>query len=171
MFAELLPLIKQRRLLIIVEQAAEGDLIAVNVIPKPIKDGEDPALSTPLSPTMLKGTAEELDASMPEALRSFVAHNLSLAEQIAAAEAERKAETQKAEAERKADQAKRTAAKSPAKPAEKKAEIAPVAATAPKFSEPSLFELSGIETTLAAGPTPASVETPAAVGEAVSAAA
>ena len=56
MFIELMPLLKERSLLVTV--ARLNDKLKVNVIPAKIKDGEDQALTTPLSYT---GSAEELD--------------------------------------------------------------------------------------------------------------
>jgi PRTRC genetic system protein E len=57
-FVELMPVLKQRSLLITV--ARIDDMPKVNVIAK-VKDGEDQALTTPLSYT---GSAEELDREL-----------------------------------------------------------------------------------------------------------
>ena len=53
----------------------EEDQIRVNVLPKKLADGENAALTTPMSFT---GTAAELDAQLPDAIVSFVASHLEL---------------------------------------------------------------------------------------------
>ena len=53
----------------------EEDRIRVNVLPKKLADGENAALTTPMSFT---GTAAELDAQLPDAIVSFVASHLEL---------------------------------------------------------------------------------------------
>lgn len=72
MFKELHPLIKQTRLLILV--SAEGDLLRVNITPKS-SEGENPALSTPLS---LLAIPEELDAQLPEILTEYTGAHMDL---------------------------------------------------------------------------------------------
>ena len=47
----------------------------MNVLPKKLADGENAALTTPMSFT---GTAAELDAQLPDAIVSFVASHLEL---------------------------------------------------------------------------------------------
>ena len=69
MFTELLPLLKQRLLMITVSDVGDG-LLRVNVIPKKLDSDSDKsqALTTPLSIT---GSAEELDRELPGQLLSF----------------------------------------------------------------------------------------------------
>ena len=69
MFTELLPLLKQRVLMITVSDVGDG-LLRVNVIPRKLDADSDQsqALTTPLSIT---GSAEELDRELPDQLRSF----------------------------------------------------------------------------------------------------
>jgi PRTRC genetic system protein E len=55
MFKELAPLLRQRSVLLSLTRL-EDDTIRVNVFPKKLADGENEALTTPLSVT---GTAEE----------------------------------------------------------------------------------------------------------------
>ncbi len=88
MFKELAPLLRQRSVLLSLTRL-EDDTIRVNVFPKKLADGENEALTTPLSVT---GTAEELDAQLPSALTEYVGLNLGLSstletvkEQVAAA--------------------------------------------------------------------------------------
>jgi PRTRC genetic system protein E len=88
MFKELAPLLRQRSVLLSLTRL-EDDTIRVNVFPKKLADGENEALTMPLSVT---GTAEELDAQLPSALTEYVGLNLGLSstletvkEQVAAA--------------------------------------------------------------------------------------
>jgi PRTRC genetic system protein E len=74
MFKELAPFLRQRAVLLTVTHI-EDDQIRVNVIPQKIRDGENAALTTPLSVT---GTAEELDHELPPTLVNFVGAHLGL---------------------------------------------------------------------------------------------
>jgi PRTRC genetic system protein E len=74
MFQQLVPLLRQRSVLLTVTLLEEGQM-RVNVIPKRLADSENTALATPLSFT---GTAEELDTQLPSALVSYVASHLDL---------------------------------------------------------------------------------------------
>ena len=69
MFTELLPLLKQRVLMITVSDVGDG-LLRVNVIPRKLDTDSDQsrALTTPLSVT---GSAEELDRELPGQLLTF----------------------------------------------------------------------------------------------------
>ena len=73
MFVELVPLLKQRTLLITVAHIDEK--LKVNVIPSKTKEGEDHALTTPLCFT---GSPEELDAELGKQLESYVEAHLGL---------------------------------------------------------------------------------------------
>jgi PRTRC genetic system protein E len=71
-FTELMPLLKQRVVMITVSDIGEG-LLRVNVIPRKLSDDgsqDDAALTTPLT---LTGKAEELDRDLPSQLGSFTA--------------------------------------------------------------------------------------------------
>jgi PRTRC genetic system protein E len=61
MFAELMPLLRKRRLLLTIS-LVEGDTIRATVVPQKASDTVDNALTTPLAIT---GTAEELDRDLP----------------------------------------------------------------------------------------------------------
>ena len=74
MFKELAPLLRQRAVLFTVTHL-EDEQVRVNVIPQKIKDGENAALTTPLT---LTGTAEELDRDLPSTLVNFVGAHLGL---------------------------------------------------------------------------------------------
>jgi PRTRC genetic system protein E len=80
MFQQLVPLLRQRSVLLTVT-ALEEDQICVNVLPKKLADGENAALTTPMRFT---GTAAELDAQLPEAIVSFVASHLGLKKRLTA---------------------------------------------------------------------------------------
>jgi PRTRC genetic system protein E len=82
-FVELMPLLKERTLLITVARVDES--VKVNVIPAKGKEGEDHALTTPLSFT---GSAEELDSELGRHLASYVDSHLALGSTLAEAKAE-----------------------------------------------------------------------------------
>lgn len=98
MFKELAPYLRQRAVLLTVTHLEE-DQIRVNVIPQKIKDGENAALTTPLSVT---GTGEELDRDLPSTLVNFVSSHLQLKNSLARAQAEMDAATKAAQAEARA---------------------------------------------------------------------
>ena len=95
MFKELAPYLRQRAVLLTVTHLGE-DRIRVNVMPKKLKDGENAALTTPLS---VSGTAEELDRELPSALVSFVSAHLQLKNSLENAKAEMDAAAKTAQAE------------------------------------------------------------------------
>jgi PRTRC genetic system protein E len=74
MFKELAPYLRQRAVLLTVTHVGE-DQIRVNVIPQKLKEGENAALTTPVTVT---GTAEELDRELPATLVNFVSAHLQL---------------------------------------------------------------------------------------------
>jgi len=82
-FVELMPLLKNRTLLITIARVEEK--LKVNVIPAKMKDGEDQALTTPLSFT---GSAEELDSELGRHLASYVDAHIALGSTLAEAKAE-----------------------------------------------------------------------------------
>ena len=104
MFVELMPLLKERTLLITVARIEER--VKVNVIPAKLKEGEDHALTTPLS---LTGSAEELDSELGRHLASYVDSHLALGSTLAEAKAEMdaaaKAARQKAKAKQQSSKA------------------------------------------------------------------
>jgi PRTRC genetic system protein E len=77
----------------------EEDQLRVNIVPKKIKDGDNDALTTPLSVT---GTAEELDAELSSTIVSFVASNLQLKNTLERAKAEMDEAAKAAQAEARA---------------------------------------------------------------------
>ena len=95
MFQQLVPLLRQRSVLLTVT-ALEEDQIRVNVIPKKLKEGENSALTTPMSFT---GTADQLDAQLPDAIVSFVASYLELKNTLARAKQEMDAAAKAAQEE------------------------------------------------------------------------
>jgi PRTRC genetic system protein E len=82
-FVELMPLLKERTLLITVARLDEQ--LKVNVIPTKAKEGDDQALTTPLSYT---GSPEELDAELGKHLASYVDSHFQLGSTLAEAKAE-----------------------------------------------------------------------------------
>src|SRR5271156_4623876 len=98
MFKELAPYLRQRAVLLTVT-SIEEDQIRVNVIPQKLKDGENAALTTPLTVT---GTAEELDRDLPATLVNFVSAHLQLTNTLDRAKAEMDAAAKTAQAEARA---------------------------------------------------------------------
>jgi PRTRC genetic system protein E len=105
MFQQLVPLLRQRSVLLIVT-LIEDDQVRVNVMPKKLAEGENTALTTPMSFT---GTATELDAELPAAISSFVASHLQLKSTLTRAKEEMEAAAKAAqeEARNKAKHAKK----------------------------------------------------------------
>ena len=128
MFVELMPLLKQRRLLITVARIDER--LKVNVIPVKAEEGEDEALTTPLSYT---GSPEELDKELGQHLATYVDSHLALGSTLAEAKAE-------IDAAAKAARQKAKTAQQSSKPdtgTRKEESATPV--TAPPDATPSLF--------------------------------
>jgi PRTRC genetic system protein E len=111
MFKELAPYLRQRAVLLTVTHV-EDDQIRVNVIPQKLKDGENAALTTPLTVT---GTADELDNDLPATLVNFVSAHLQLRNTLDRAKAEMDAAAKTAQAEARS-KAKTTAKKETPKP-------------------------------------------------------
>ena len=95
MFKELAPYLRQRAVLLTVTHLEE-DQIRINVIPQKLKDGENAALTTPLTVT---GTADELDRELPATLVNFVSAHLELRNTLDRAKAEMDAAAKTAQAE------------------------------------------------------------------------
>lgn len=98
MFKELAPYLRQRAVLLTVTHI-EDDQIRVNVIPQKLKDGENAALTTPLT---VAGTADELDRELPATLVNFVSAHLELRNTLDRAKAEIDAAAKTAQAEARA---------------------------------------------------------------------
>ena len=144
MFKELLPVLRDRAVLLTVT-LVDADQIRVNIVPKKLKDGDNDALTTPLSIT---GTAEDLDAELSTTIISFVGSHLQMKNALDKAKAEMDAASKTAQAEARAK------SKTPAKTAPTNSEVTQYAPTA-KPTEPapekpaSLFDM----------PTPAATAT------------
>jgi PRTRC genetic system protein E len=123
MFKELAPLLRQRSVLLSLTRL-DDDTIRVNVFPKKLADGENEALTAPLSVT---GTAEELDAQLPSALTEYVGLNLGLSSTL---------ETVKEQVAAAAKAAKDDARPKAAKPATGKTEPAKTGAASSSTAKP-----------------------------------
>jgi PRTRC genetic system protein E len=126
MFQQLVPLLRQRSVLLTVT-LVEDDQVRVNVMPKKLADSENTALTTPMSFT---GSAAELDEQLPAAISSFVASHLQLKNTL------EKAKEEMASAAKAAQEEARNKAKNVKKPGTettKKAE--PPAKEEPKKEE------------------------------------
>src|SRR2546427_2636315 len=84
-FAQLMPMLADRTVMMIVSKADEQHL-TVSVIPKRLKDSENAALATPLCCT---GTPEELDRELPTQVRDFVTGHVTLSNNLAEIQRER----------------------------------------------------------------------------------
>jgi PRTRC genetic system protein E len=111
MFKELSPYLRQRAVLLTVT-SIEEDQIRVNVILQKLKDGENAALTTPLTVT---GTGEELDRDLPATLVDFVSAQLQLRNTLDRAKAEMDAAAKTAQADARS-KTKAPAKKEPPKP-------------------------------------------------------
>jgi len=125
-----MPMLKERTLLITVARIEEK--LKVNVIPTKAKEGEEQALTTPLSHT---GSPEELDAELGKHLASYVDSHVQLGSTLAEAKAEMdaaaKAARQKVKATQQTSKPDQTAPKQ-----ETAAATAPVTDTTPSLFAP-----------------------------------
>jgi PRTRC genetic system protein E len=147
MFKELAPYLRQRAVLLTVTHLEE-DRIRVNLIPQKLKDGENAALTTPLTVT---GSAEELDRDLPTTLVSFVGAHLGLRNTLDRVKEEMDLAAKAAQAEARS-KSKTAAAKPVPKPEAKVAEAPkPTPQTSPEPARAtSLFD----------APTPSAVPMP-----------
>jgi PRTRC genetic system protein E len=149
MFKELAPYLRQRAVLLTVTHLEE-DQFRVNVIPQKLKDGENAALTTPLT---VMGTADELDRDLPVTLVNFVASHLQLKNTLDRAKSEMDAAANAAQAEARSKR-KTTTAKPATKPEPVKAAETPKPTPQPAPEPPrtaSLFDAP-------AAPEPATTE-------------
>jgi PRTRC genetic system protein E len=137
MFKELAPLVRHRAVLFTVTHVEE-DQFRVNVIPKKIADGDNDALTTPVSVT---GTVEDLDLELPQTLLHFVSSHLALKNTLDRAKAEMEEASKAARAEARRKSGSLATRKDPAEPSNKPAAVetpAPAKAETPKPA--SLFD-------------------------------
>ena len=162
-FVQLMPLLADRTLMVIVSKADDQHL-TLSVVPKRMKDGESPALTTPLCCT---GTPEELDRDLPTHLHDFVAGQVTLSNNLAQIQRERE-EAEKAareELKKKHKTVGNDGAKgkvSEAKPTEQE-KVAPPAPQAPMMS---LFDAPAEEEAQAAAQADTALQTGAAISTA-----
>jgi PRTRC genetic system protein E len=84
LFAQLEPLLAHRAVLITVSKLV-GDQLQVNICPRQLKEGENPALTIPLCVT---GTAAELDADLVAQIARFVSSHIRLSSNLTTIEKE-----------------------------------------------------------------------------------
>ena len=128
-FAQLMPMLAERTVMMIVSKADEQHL-TVSVIPKRLKDSENATLATPFCCT---GTPEELDRELPTQVRDFVAGHVTLSNNLAEIQRDRE-EAEKAareEAKKKQKIVGNGGAKGKGAEAKPKEEDKPAPATAP----------------------------------------
>ena len=137
MFKELAPLVRHRAVLLTISHV-ENDLIRVNVIPKKVADGDNDALTTPVSVT---GTVEDLDRELPQTLLHFVSSHLELKNSLDRAKAELEEASKAARAEARKKSGSPAARREPAEPSNKHAAAeAPTPAKAETPKAASLFD-------------------------------
>jgi PRTRC genetic system protein E len=162
MFKELAPLVRHRAVLFTLTHV-EDDQFRVNVIPKKTTDGENDALTTPVSVT---GTVEELDKELPQTLLHFVSSHLELKNSLEQAKAEMEEASKAARAEAKKKPGSQITKKDPAvssnKPAVAPEVSAPAKAESPKAA--SLFDTTP-EPVRTNGPADGGLELPSASSE------
>src|SRR5271166_147111 len=130
MFAELMPLLRKRRLLLTIS-LVEGDTIRATVVPQKASETEDNGLTTPLAIT---GTAEELDRDLPQQLVEFTGSHIQLQSTLASAKAEMDAAAKAAREEARKKASKPSGMSTPTTP------VATAATPVPREPEaPSLF--------------------------------
>jgi len=138
MFKELAPLLRHRAVLFTISHVEE-DRFRVNVIPKKMNDGENDALTTPVSVT---GTVEDLDRELPQTLLHFVSSHLELKNSLERAKAEMEEASKAARTEARKKSGGQISKKDPAgnsgKPAVAPEAPAPAKAEPPKAA--SLFD-------------------------------
>jgi PRTRC genetic system protein E len=127
MFKELAPLVRHRAVLFTVTHVEE-DQFRVNVIPKKVTEGDNDALTTPVSVT---GTVEDLDRELPQTLLHFVSSHLALKNTLDRAKAEMEEASKAARTETRKKSGSQATRRDPAEPSNK-----PAAAEAPTPAKP-----------------------------------
>jgi PRTRC genetic system protein E len=157
MFKELVPILRHRAVLMTIT-FIEEDQIRVNVVPKKLKDGDNNALTTPVTVT---GTAEDLDAELGPTLVNFVGAHLQLKNTLETAKADMDAAAKAAQAEArsktKTPPKKDVAQTSTAKPKDEVKPVEPAKPPVPKTA--SLFDMPAPEPPATAAPVAASEAT------------
>ena len=128
MFVELMPLLAGR-VVCIMASRLDDQIMRVILLPKPAKEGENPAFSTPLCFT---GTPQELDANFSQQLTTYANCHASLGSTLAEAVAQMEA----------AAKAAREEAKRKAKPKDVGEAERPVAAASPPVTTPTTITAS-----------------------------
>jgi PRTRC genetic system protein E len=151
MFAELMPLLAGRTVLITVAKVDDKTL-RVNVIPAQAKADENPALTTPLTFT---GPPEELDAELGKHLAGYVQTHQQTTNTLAEAKAtmEAAAKAAQEEAKRKAEERKKAipkplatvtpASSAPAEPVPASASTGTLGLFPPPTPEPTATQSKG----------------------------
>lgn len=109
MFIELMPILKERAVMITASDIGNG-FLRVNVIPKALGTDDNPVLTAPLTIT---GTAEELDRDLAAQLASFSESVIQAGSNLETLKTEHSAAVKVVEAEnkKKLDERKKTAGK------------------------------------------------------------
>lgn len=164
MFKELAPLVRHRAVLFTMTHVEE-DHFRVNVIPKKVTDGENDALTTPVSVT---GTVDDLDRELPQTLVNFVSSHLELKNTLERAKSEMDAASKAARAEVRKKSGNQVSRKDQAdspspKPAPGPEPPAPVKSESPKAA--SLFDLPTERPTPVASPVAPKASSEGSIGQ------
>ena len=148
LFSQLEPLLVHRAVLITVSKLEDGGVLQVNICPRRLKEGENPALTVPLCVT---GTAAELDAELLTQITSFVEAHIRLNSNLTAIEKEM-AEAEKAAREQ-AKKKSKAVSDTAKKTAETNTKTAPVPAKTEAQQPPmlSLFDQQPVASTVTSG--------------------
>jgi PRTRC genetic system protein E len=162
MFKELAPLVRHRAVLFTVSHVGD-ERFRVNVIPKKVADGDNDALTTPVSVT---GTVEDLDRELPQTLLHFVSSHLELKNSLERAKAEMEEASKAARAEARKKPGSQITKKDPAVSSNKPAALpeAPVPAKAEPPKVASLFDATP-EPVRTNGPADGGLELPSSSSE------
>jgi PRTRC genetic system protein E len=158
MFKELAPLVRHRAVLFTVTHVEE-DQFRVNVIPKKVTEGDNDALTTPVSVT---GTVEDLDRELPQTLLHFVSSHLALKNTLDRAKAEMEEASKAARTETRKKSGSQATRRDPAEPSNKPAADAPAPAKTETPKAASLFDSAPqpVETREADAPAPGGTQFP-----------
>lgn len=135
MFKQLSPLLATRSLVLTVASVAD-DRIRVTVTPRSAGKDDPKELSQPFA---VEGTAEELDADLPQAISGYTAEVMTLTRSLALVKANMEAALKEAKAE--AD--KKTAEARKGNKTSAPAKVEPIKPEVKKVEPPSLFNTPG----------------------------
>jgi PRTRC genetic system protein E len=136
MFQELLPLLRQRTVLMIINHITDDEL-SVSIVPKKLQESENNALCTPLS---VSGSPAELDRELPQTIVGFVGGHIGLKQSLDAAKAEMDAAAKAAREEAK-NKTKLATSTKPVTKIDTTEKVEPIGPAEPKPEPPKIPSL------------------------------